>query len=79
MLVRNWREALHIALVPTALWSVALVVAGFALPQLQAAVGEAAARGPMILTGLISILIAVVAMIWMLVNWHRLSSSSRWS
>lgn len=71
MVVRNWREALRIALVPTALGAVALVVAEFALPQSQAAGGEAAARGSMILTGLISILIWALAMIWMLVNWHR--------
>jgi len=71
MVVRNWREALRIALFPTALWAVALVVVGFALPQSQATDGEVAASGSMILTGLISILIAVLAMIWVLVNWHR--------
>lgn len=71
MVLRNWREALRIALVPTALGAVALMVAGFALPQSQVADGEVAARGPMILTGLISFLITLVAMIWVLVNWHR--------
>ena len=71
IVVRNWREALRIALLPTALGAVALVVVGFALPQSQAADGEVAARGSMILTGLISILIWALAMVWMLVNWHR--------
>ncbi|WP_324752907.1 hypothetical protein [Roseovarius sp. Pro17] len=71
MVVRNWREALRIALLPTALGAVAFVVVGVALPQSHSASGEVAARGPMILAGLISVLIWVLAMAWMLVNWHR--------
>ncbi len=71
MVVRNWREALRIALLPTTLGAVAFVVVGIVLPQSHAAGGEVAARGSMILAGLISILIWVLAMVWMLVNWHR--------
>lgn len=71
MVVRNWREALRIALLPTALGAVAFVVLGDALPQSHAASGEVAARGPMIMAGLISILIWGLATVWMLVNWHR--------
>ncbi len=71
MLMRNWREALRIALLPTALGAVAMLGVAAALPQSHVAGGEVAARGPMILAGLISILIWALAMIWMLVNWHR--------
>lgn len=65
MLGRNWREALRIALVPTALGAVALLIVESALPQSEMA------RGSTILAGLFSLLIWAFVTVWMLVNWHR--------